>query len=316
VNRDRLDQAGQQSADKTIETTALVASAITEYKSNIAQVQQERSLLLDEQGEQLKRQAEALTTETLGLLASATTDLEQQSRQAQQLTGAALLLTLLIVVVFGGWLPRTISRPLMDLVGATRRINQGDYAVVVSTGDRSEIGQLAASFNQMTATLSRQREEVRHQQAALAAQNQELARTLAELRASTDAREELAGTIRKLSVPVVPILRRVILIPLVGEIDAERAELLQRRLLEGITDARASIAILDITGVPIVDSLVVDWFIRATMAAKLLGTRCILVGIGPEVAQALVASGANLESLETRADLLQAVEHSIKMVMR
>jgi rsbT co-antagonist protein RsbR len=248
--------------------------------------------------------------------AEATADLEKQSQQAQQLTGAALLLTLLIVTVFGVWLPRTISRPLMDLVRATRQINEGDYAVAVLTEDRSEIGQLAESFNQMTVTLSQQREEVRHQQAVLAAQNQELAQALAELQASTEIREKLAGTIRKLSVPVVPILQRVILIPLVGEIDAERAELLLERLLDGITDEGARIAILDITGVPIVDVQLVEWLVKATMSARLLGAQCILVGIGPEVAQALVASGANLESLMTRANLRQAVEHSIKTVMR
>ena len=84
------------------------------------------------------------------------------------------------------------------------------------------------------------------------------------------------------------------------------------RMLDGITTGGARIAIIDITGVPLVDENMVDWLMRATWAARLMGARCILVGIGPEVAQALVASGANLASLITRADLRSAVEYAAR----
>ena len=119
-------------------------------------------------------------------------------------------------------------------------------------------------------------------------------------------------TVRTLSVPVLPILEQVLLIPLVGEIDTERAQIMLERLLDGITAGRARIAIIDITGVPLVDAGMVDWLMRATSAARLMGARCILVGIGPEVAQALVASGANLANLTTRADLRSAVEYAAR----
>jgi rsbT co-antagonist protein RsbR len=111
---------------------------------------------------------------------------------------------------------------------------------------------------------------------------------------------------------VLPILEQVLLIPLVGEIDTERAQIMLERLLDGITAGRARIAIIDITGVPLVDESMVDWLMRATSAARLMGARCILVGIGPEVAQALVASGANLANLTTRADLRSAVEYAVR----
>ena len=71
-------------------------------------------------------------------------------------------------------------------------------------------------------------------------------------------------------------------------------------------------AILDITGVPIVDLSLVDWLLKATWAAQLMGARCVLVGIGPEVAQAIVANGADLTGLTTRADLRSAVEHAAR----
>ena len=106
----------------------------------------------------------------------------------------------------------------------------------------------------------------------------------------------------------------MILIPLVGEIDAARGEMLLDRLLERVTAQRAQIAILDITGVPVVDASVVDWLLKATISARLLGARCILVGISPEVAQTIVASGADLAALTTRADLRSAVEYAGRTV--
>ncbi len=109
---------------------------------------------------------------------------------------------------------------------------------------------------------------------------------------------------------MLPILEQVLLLPLVGEIDAERAQIMLERLLDGITTGRARIAIVDITGVPLVDQSMVDWLMRATAAARLMGARCILVGIEPQVAQALVASGANPANLTTRADLRSAVEYA------
>jgi rsbT co-antagonist protein RsbR len=118
--------------------------------------------------------------------------------------------------------------------------------------------------------------------------------------------------VRNLSVPVVSILEHVVVLPLVGELDARRGNLLLERLLAGVSEQRFRIAILDVTGVPFVDAEVVDWLIRASAAAGLLGVRCVLVGISPEVAQALVASGANLDRLITRADLRSAVEYAIR----
>jgi rsbT co-antagonist protein RsbR len=144
--------------------------------------------------------------------------------------------------------------------------------------------------------------------------NNELEQTLGDLQASIAARDQMAVAIRALSVPVVAILDRVILIPLVGEIDTSRGELLLDRLLERVTAQRARIAILDVTGVPMVDAGLVDWLLKATQSARLLGARCILVGISPEVAQIMVASGADFAGLTTRADLRSAVEYASRTI--
>jgi rsbT co-antagonist protein RsbR len=312
LRSDLLDRATASAVERVRENAQFSATTISQYMANLRQIRQQRHSLLTEQGGKLKAQADAIAEAALAELTVATTDLERQSRQTQQLTAVALVLTMLIAAAFGGLLPRSMSRPLNDLVTATRRLNQGDYAAVVATRDRSEIGQLAAAFNQMTAALRQQRAEVLHQQATLAERNQELEQTLCELQAATAARETLAATVRTLSVPVVPILERVVMIPLVGEIDAERAAMLLDRLLDTIVAQGAAIAILDVTGVPMVDVSLVGWLIRASVAARLLGAQCILVGISPEVAQALVASGADLADLTTRSDLRSAVEQAIR----
>jgi anti-anti-sigma regulatory factor/methyl-accepting chemotaxis protein len=306
------DPTIQTAIDYVLENTQRTRTTITQYATNLAQIRQQRDTLLNVQGGQLKSHADAIADAALDRLTSATNELERQGEQTQQLTILALIPALLVAAAFSWLLPRTMTKPLLQLVHATNRLNQGDYGVVVTTRDGSEIGQLALSFNQMSTALSHEREQVLRQQEALTKQNQELEHTLTELQAATAAREQLAVTVRTLSVPVLPILEQVLLIPLVGEIDAKRAQILLERLLDGITIGRARIAIIDITGVPLVDESLVDWLMQATSAGRLMGARCILVGIGPEVAQALVASGADLANLTTRSDLRSAVELAIR----
>lgn len=298
--------------EKTLNDVQRASDSTTTLMQNLQEARQVRSVLLDELGEALKVQADAIAQEALTSLIRSTTDLEEQTRQTQQVVALAMLFTLMFALLATLVLARTITHPLGELVTATRRLHEGDYDVAVPERDRSEIGQLARAFNQMTQTLKQQHEEVLQQQEDLRRRNQDLEQALAEIKTATAAREALAATVRRLSVPVISILDRVIVVPLVGEIDEERAHLLIDRLLKGITEQNARIAILDITGVPFVDSATADWLVRTASATRLLGTQCVLVGISPEVAQALVANGAELAGLITRADLRSAVEYAMR----
>jgi anti-anti-sigma factor len=279
---------------------------------NLTLVRSQQKTLLAQQESILERQAIAITQNAVSGLTDATSDLAAEALRLRQVAGLALILAVLLAAVVGLRLAATISRPVRELAAATARLNQGDYSVVVSERAGGEIGQLALAFNGMAATLNQQRAEVRCQQEAMARRNHELEHALAEVRAATEAREALATTVRNLSVPVVSILEHVVVLPLVGELDARRGNLLLERLLTGVSEQRVRIAILDVTGVPFVDAEVVNWLIRASAAAGLLGAQCVLVGISPEVAQALVASGANLDRLITRADLRSAVEYAMR----
>jgi anti-anti-sigma regulatory factor/HAMP domain-containing protein len=294
--------------------TTLAISLTTQLAENLAAVDEIRTARLTERARLLAEQADALASRPLAELTTATSDIEGAARGMQDLAGVALPIAIIAAVIAGQLLANMIIRPVHELLGATKRINDGDYAVRVAQHDGSEIGLLAASFNQMTATLAAQRSEVASQQQALVERNRAVEQALAELQAANEARDALADTVRAMSVPVLPILDRVIVVPLVGTIDVERAEILMQRLLAGVASQRARIAILDVTGVPFVDEMLADHLLKAAAAVELLGARCVLVGISPEVAQALVAAGVDAAQMQTRADLRDAVRDAMRGV--
>ncbi|MGC8875213.1 MAG: GAF domain-containing protein, partial [Chloroflexia bacterium] len=135
--------------------------------------------------------------------------------------------------------------------------------------------------------------------------NEDLQQTLA-------TQEQLLETIRQLSTPVVPLLEGVILLPLVGHIDSRRAAQVMEELLMGVQRHRARVAIVDITGVPVVDTAVANSLLRAAQATYLLGAEVILVGIRPEVAQTIVGLGVELRGLVTMSDLQSGIEYALQ----
>jgi PAS domain S-box-containing protein len=116
-----------------------------------------------------------------------------------------------------------------------------------------------------------------------------------------------AGMLAELSTPLIPLTQAVVVMPLIGTIDSRRAQQVLDTLLLGITERHARVAILDITGVPIVDTHVAGALIRAAQAAQLLGAQVVLTGIRPEVAQTLVGMGTDLQGIVTRSDLQSGI---------
>jgi rsbT co-antagonist protein RsbR len=109
--------------------------------------------------------------------------------------------------------------------------------------------------------------------------------------------------IRDLSSPVIPVLNGIIVMPLIGSIDTARARDVTRALLGGITHHQARVAIIDITGVPIVDSGVADYLNKTIQAARLKGTHTIVTGISGPVAEAIIDLGIDWSDIETVRDL-------------
>jgi rsbT co-antagonist protein RsbR len=115
--------------------------------------------------------------------------------------------------------------------------------------------------------------------------------------------EAQRAAIRELSTPLIPISETAVIMPLVGAIDSARAQQIIDTLLEGVAAHRADVAIVDITGVQVVDTQVASALVRAAQAVRLLGAQVILTGIKPQVAQTLVQLGVSLEGIRTTGSL-------------
>jgi rsbT co-antagonist protein RsbR len=120
------------------------------------------------------------------------------------------------------------------------------------------------------------------------------------------------AALRELSTPLIPLADHVVAMPLIGSVDSTRAQQIIDELLAGVSANRATTAIIDITGVPVVDTQVAGAFLRAAQAVELLGARVVLTGIRPEVAQTLVGIGVNLGGIVTRATLQDGIAYVLR----
>jgi rsbT co-antagonist protein RsbR len=116
----------------------------------------------------------------------------------------------------------------------------------------------------------------------------------------------------ELSTPLIPITDEIVVIPLIGNIDGPRTEQFQRALLTGLENMRARTAIVDVTGVPVVDEHVANALLQAAQAARLLGADVVLTGIRPQVAQTLVGLGVNMRGIVTQTTLQNGIAHALQ----
>lgn len=110
----------------------------------------------------------------------------------------------------------------------------------------------------------------------------------------------------ELSTPVVQLYEHILALPLIGTLDSARTQIVMESLLERIVETGAMIAIIDITGVPTVDTLVAQHLLKTVSAARLMGADCIISGIRPQIAQTIVHLGVNLSDVITKATLADA----------
>ena len=124
----------------------------------------------------------------------------------------------------------------------------------------------------------------------------------------------------ELSTPVVTLWDGIVALPLIGTLDSARTQVVMESLLQAIVQTNSRVAIIDITGVPTVDTLVAQHLLKTITAARLMGAECILSGIRPQIAQTIVHLGINLEDVITKAKLSDALrlalEHSGRAVVR
>lgn len=126
--------------------------------------------------------------------------------------------------------------------------------------------------------------------------------------------EEQSRTIREISTPTIELWDRVLVLPVVGVIDSMRAQQMTNTMLTKIKETSAKVIILDIQGVAAVDSAVANHLIKITKATRLMGCQCIISGISPAVANAIVQLGIEMGDVKTNSTLRDALENSFTMM--
>ncbi|WP_405099239.1 RsbT co-antagonist protein RsbRA [Oceanobacillus sp. FSL H7-0719] len=122
--------------------------------------------------------------------------------------------------------------------------------------------------------------------------------------------------LQELSAPLIPVMDGITIMPLIGTIDTERAKLIMENLLQGTINHNSEVVLIDITGVPVVDTMVAHHIIQAAEAVHLIGAKCILVGIRPEIAQTIVNLGIDLSDFSTKSSLRKGFTSALEITDR
>jgi anti-anti-sigma factor len=185
-------------------------------------------------------------------------------------------------------------------------LNANSTARAVQQLDQAAIAAAQAQFELDAAKLTLEA-TVAERTNALASTLDQQRQQAAALQQSLQTQQQLSQTILDLSVPVIPITQRVLVVPMIGALSGDRVQQLLNTVLVRIEQNRAHAIVLDVTGVPIIDSQIAGAIIGIASATQLLGARTILVGIRPEVAQTIVTLGINFQQIESAASLQEGL---------
>ena len=144
----------------------------------------------------------------------------------------------------------------------------------------------------------------------------DLENALADVQQSMVEQERVLAALRRQAIPVVPLLNQVIALPVIGFLDAERAEQLLTDLLDGVQQFDARIVLLDITGVPVIDEAAAQGMAEIIAGARLVGAECVLVGVRPDIASKLIDLDLDLVSLTSRVDMEAGIRYALQRLGR
>jgi anti-anti-sigma factor len=222
----------------------------------------------------------------------------EANQQAILLIGIGVVLTAAALGML--WiLAGQISYPIREITTVAGQVAAGKLDVESRVDTQDEIGSLALAFNNMISSLRQTIKTERYAHEAMQRARLEEQRAAAQEQIIVTQQD----TLRELSTPLIPVANGVVVLPLIGALDTQRAQQVMDVLLQGVAQHRAHTAILDITGIPFVDTQVAATLIQAAQAVRLMGAQVVLTGIQPQIAQTLVHLGVDLSSIITRGSL-------------
>jgi rsbT co-antagonist protein RsbR len=188
------------------------------------------------------------------------------------------------------------------------RVAEGHFDQGLTVAEHEDaLSGLEMGINFMVMDLRAMAESNRQKEEQLVAQQTELTSQLQTIQDQNDA-------IRELSTPVMEVWDDILVLPIVGTVDTRRSLDIMNSLLEHLVAGHARCVIIDITGVEVVDTKTADYLLKVTRAARLLGTRCVLTGIRPAVAQTLVEIGADITEVATLRNLKEGLKDCLSFL--
>lgn len=248
------------------------------------------------------------------LTASASTVAEGIRATSQAVLWNTLLSTAgvgLLALLGGFYFTRRLTRPLGTLAASAHALAAGQATAAIPVRSHDELGELATAFNDMSRAVQDSQAALQTANWALEATVQartgELEQTIAELQRALATQSELDRQLNTISTPVIPVSDGVVLMPLIGALDAARTQQAVLNLLEYVERSQAHQAIIDITGLPAITNDSAAALVRAAHALRLMGARTILTGIRPAVAELLLTLDTRLSDIEPVASLQDAL---------
>ena len=191
-----------------------------------------------------------------------------------------------------------------EFLALLRAVTEGDLSreLEVRYSETHPAGALAISINAMVGALREAR-----------AQSSEYSNRLAEQVATI---EQQQAAIQELSTPIIEVWTGALCVPIVGVLDSARATELTGTLLQTITEKKSPFAIIDLTGIEVMDTSTADHFIRMARSVRLLGAKCVLSGIRPAIARTIVHMGIDLAGIESYRTMRDAIRSYVQSTIR
>ncbi len=212
------------------------------------------------------------------------------------------------LVLFYALLKGRVTAPLAQLRDAIRKVTAGERTIELDSSRDDELGELAESFQTMALSVKDREEAQKQAEESITILNLELASNLEREKERNEQLLALQREVDDLSTPVLEVWRHVLALPIIGVLDEARGQKIMERLLDAVVSRQSQFVILDITGTHAIDAAAAERLMRVVSAVELLGARCVLTGVRPAVARAIVEIGADFGSLKTLRTLRQGLE--------